>query len=143
MDMTITYSRKGEIHCIETGGQALPKIIIDNTGLLPEQRGGTAKQLLGCSAVFCYMSTLIGALDAREARISDVSAKVSLEIGSNSRGQGRVKKICIDASVSMPEDDASIFTRVEKIMKNGCLITSSLHDGIEMEYHLQAHFTKN
>ena len=74
MNMTISYSRQGDVHTIETGGAALPKIVIDNTGVPENQRGGTAKQLLGSAAVFCYMSALLGSLDARGVKYEDATA---------------------------------------------------------------------
>ena len=74
MNMTISYSRQGDVHTIETGGAALPKIVIDNTGVPENQRGGTAKQLLGSAAVFCYMSALLGSLDARGVKYENATA---------------------------------------------------------------------
>ena len=110
MHMTITYTRQGDVHTLETGGAALPRIVIDNSNIAEDQRGGTAKQLLGCSALFCYMSAFIGALNARDVNFSDVQASAELEVGAN------------------------------ELMRNGCLITGSLHDGIEMEYHIHARY---
>ena len=136
MNMTISYSRQGDVHTIETGGAALPKIVIDNTGVPENQRGGTAKQLLGSAAVFCYMSALLGSLDARGVKYENATATATLEVGPNDLGQGRVKKITIDAAVTLPGEDAPTFERVAKIMKQGCLITGSLHEGVEMAYNL-------
>lgn len=140
MHMTITYTRQGDVHTLETGGAALPRIVIDNSNIAEDQRGGTAKQLLGCSALFCYMSAFVGALNARDVNFSDVQASAELEVGANELGQGRVKKIVVNASVAIDEDDSPMFQRVEKLMRNGCLITGSLHDGIEMEYHIHARY---
>lgn len=140
MNMTISYSRQGDIHTIETGGAALPTIVVDNTNVPENQRGGTAKQLLGSAALFCYMSALLGSLDARGVKYESASATATLEVGPNDLGQGRVKKITIDATVTLSEEDASSFERVEKIMKQGCLITGSLHDGIQMAYNLHPEY---
>lgn len=140
MNMTISYTRQGDVHTIETGGAALPQIVIDNTNVPENQRGGTAKQLLGTAALFCYMSALLGSLDARGVKYEGASATATLEVGPNDLGQGRVKKITIDASVTLPEEDASTFERVEKIMKQGCLITGSLHEGITMVYTLHPEY---
>lgn len=140
MNMSVTYSRQGDVHTIETGGAALPQLVIDNTNVPENQRGGTAKQLLGCAAIFCYMSALLGSLDARGVKYSNATATATLEVGGNDLGQGRVKKITIDANVTISEEDASTFERVEKIMKQGCLITGSLHDGIQMAYNLHPEY---
>lgn len=140
MNMTVSYSRQGDVHTIETGGAALPQLVVDNTNVPENQRGGTAKQLLGSAAIFCYMSALLGSLDARGVKYSNASATATLEVGGNDLGQGRVKKITIDATVTLAEEDASTFERVEKIMKQGCLITGSLHDGIQMAYNLHPEY---
>jgi osmotically inducible protein OsmC len=135
--MNVSYSRKGDVHSIETGGQALGTLIIDNTPVAPDARGGTAKQLLAASALYCYCGALAGALDARGVRYSAIRADAVLETGNNDLGQGRVKKIGIEARVTLSEEDADTFERVERIMRSGCLVTGSLHDGIRMEYDLQ------
>lgn len=136
MDMTISYSRQGDVHTIETGGAALPRIVIDNSSLPEDQRGGTAKQLLGSAAVYCYMAALCGALDARGIAYENAKATVTLGVGPNDLGQGRVKKITIDASVTLSDQDSAAFDRVAKIMRQGCLVTGSLHEGIQMNYNL-------
>ncbi len=138
--MSVEYSRKGDVHSIDTGAGALGGITVDFTDVPAEQRGGVAKQLLGASALFCYCSALVGALEARGARFSDVHGKATLHVGGNDLGQGRVKKIDIEVQVSLPEEDEEIFTRCAKIMKQGCLVTGSLHDGIEMAYDLKAEY---
>ncbi|MGX8717540.1 MAG: OsmC family peroxiredoxin, partial [Desulfovibrio sp.] len=60
----------------------------------------------------------------------------TLDVGANEKGQSRVQKITIDANVGIDEEDLDLFERVARIMKNGCLVTGSLHDGIEMAYNL-------
>lgn len=138
--MIVSYSRKGDVHSIDTGGRALGTIVADNTSLPPDQRGGTAKQLLAAAALYCYCGSLADALDARGARYSGIHATATLELGLNDEGQSRVRKIRLNAKVALPEEDADIFDRVGKIMRQGCLVTGSLHDGIEMEYVLQAEY---
>jgi osmotically inducible protein OsmC len=112
-------------------------LVVDNTNILQDQRGGTAKQLLAASALYCYCVALVGALEARGVKYDDITAKAVLETGSNDVGQGRVRKIAIEARVVLSEDYADIFDRVERILRPGCLVTGSLHDGIQMEYDLQ------
>lgn len=142
MEITINYTRQGDVHTMKTGGGALPELVVDNSAVPQDERGGTAKQLLGCAAVFCYMSALIGVLDSRGIAYSNASATATLDVGGNAAGQGRVKKIAINAHVSVAAKDQPVFARVEKIMRQGCLITGSLHDGIEMEYNLLPDYTE-
>lgn len=136
-NVTINYSKKGDVHTLDTGPGVLGKMVVDYTGVAESERGGTAKQLLGAAATFCYASALTGSLDARGAEYTDVSISSELFMGPNENGQGRVKKIVITARVTMPEGQSDIYERVEKIMRPGCLVTGSLHEGVHMEYDLK------
>lgn len=138
MQMTVSYSRKGDVHTIHTGGAALGDMTIDNTGIPADQRGGTAKQLLGAAAVYCYASALTAAMEARGLHYGSLDLSATLEVGANDKAQSRVLKIIIQAVVGIDEEDQEIFDRVARVMKGGCLVTGSLHDGIDMEYHLSS-----
>jgi osmotically inducible protein OsmC len=137
-DFVISYTREGDVHSIDTGGQALGTLVIDNATIPAESRGGTAKQLLGASALYCYCAALAAALETRGATYKNIQARASLRTGSNERGQSRVTKISIEARVVLTGEDDMLFERVERVMRPGCLVTGSLHDGIQMEYNLQA-----
>jgi osmotically inducible protein OsmC len=136
MQLTIAYHRNGDVHTIETGGAALGNLVIDNTHIPADQRGGTAKQLLGAAALFCYAASLNAAMEARALKYQSLDLSATLDVDANEKGQSRVLKITINANVGIDEEDLDIFDRVARVMKNGCLVTGSLHDGIEMEYHL-------
>lgn len=138
MQMTLKYYRKGDVHTIETGGKALGNLIIDNTNIPEDQRGGTAKQLLGAAALFCYASSLTAAMEARALHCNSLLLSAILDVGSNDKGQSRVQKITIKADVGIDDEDFDLFQRVQRVMKNGCLVTGSLHEGINMEYQLNA-----
>lgn len=136
---SVTYSRTGDVHTIDTGKGTLGNIVVDNTGVAPEAQGGTAKQLLGSAALFCYCANLAGTMDARGIKYEKIEATGTLHMGFNEAGQGRVRKMTIDAKViGLVADSPDAFDRVQKIMKQGCLVTGSLHEGIEMEYLLSA-----
>lgn len=132
MQMTVSYSRKGDVHAIHTGGKALGDIIIDNTGVPVEERGGTAKQL------HCYASSLTAAMEARGLRYGSLDISATLDVGVNDKAQSRVLKMIVQAVVGIEEEDQDLFDRVARVMKGGCLVTGSLHDGIDMEYHLSS-----
>ena len=136
MHLTLSLHRKGNVSVIETGGQALKNIVIDNTDIPEEQRGGTAKQLLGAAALYCYAASLTAAMEARALRYTSLNLSATLDVGNNEKGQSRVLKITITADVGIDEDDIDLFERVARVMKGGCLVTGSLHDGIAMVYEL-------
>ena len=140
MQLSVSYQRNGDLHTIHTGGAALGDIVIDNSRVPAEQRGGTAKQLLGASALFCFCAALNSALESRGVRYEDLRATATLDVDTNAGGQSRVLRITIDASLSLDEDT---FERVRKIMSRGCLVTGSLHDGIEMAYNLTPNYRED
>ena len=121
MQLSVSYQRNGDLHTIHTGGAALGDIVIDNSRVPAEQRGGTAKQLLGASALFCFCAALNSALESRGVRYEDLRATATLDVDTNAGGQSRVLRITIDASLSLDEEDEDTFERVRKIMSRGCL----------------------
>lgn len=142
MAPNVKYTKIGDVHTFETSLPDFEKIVIDQTNVPVDQRSGVAKQMLSCAALSCYTAALAGALDAREANYKSITAEASMEMGSNEVGQGRVKKMHLNVTVEIDENSADIFNRCVKIMRNGCLVTGSLHDGIEMSYNLKADFVK-
>lgn len=142
MAQHVTYTRKGDVQTFETGLASLGTFSVDHTGLAPEERNGLAKQLLASSALACYGSMLAATLEAREVPYTAINGKASMELGPNKSGQGRVKKIVLEFSVDLPEAYADVFERCSKIMKNGCLVTGSLHEGSEVTHMLNANYSK-
>ncbi|MCQ2444555.1 MAG: OsmC family protein [Mailhella sp.] len=138
MQLSVKYHRDGDVHTIETGGAALGNIVIDNTNIPADQRGGTAKQLLASAAIFCYASALNAAMETRALKYQSLDVTAEMTVDANEKGQSRVQKIVITANVGIDEEDLDLFERVARVMKGGCLVTGSLHDGIEMEYKLNA-----
>ena len=138
MSKVVTYERHGDVHTFQLGNPVMDTFTVDYSSVPPEERTGLPKELLASSALACYGAMLGAALDARKVAYTKIQGKADIEVGPNSRGQGRVKKITLQFSVTLPEKDRTSFERCARIMENGCLITGSLHEGIEMEYHLDA-----
>ena len=57
-------------------------------------------------------------------------------VGTDDKGRGRVTGIDLDVTVFMDQEYEFIFDRVEKIMKQGCLITGSLEAAFPVKYNL-------
>ncbi len=136
----VKYTRVGDVQTFEIGVPGIEKIVIDQTGVPADKRGGVAKGLLGAAALACYEAALAGALEARGAKFENIEAEADLTLGANAVGQGRVKKIDLITKLRLDEEDSAIFDRCVKIMRPGCLVTGSLHEGIEMAYDLQADY---
>ena len=137
----VVYTRRGDVHTFRTGIADVETLVVDHTGVPVEERNGLAKSLLASSALACYGTMLAAVLDARKVVYTGMRGTATLELGPNASGQGRVKRIRLAFTVEMPNDaEKAVFERCVRIMQGGCLVTGSLHDGIEMDYALEARF---
>ncbi|WP_291329414.1 OsmC family protein [Desulfovibrio sp. UCD-KL4C] len=134
--LTVSYNREGEKQTIDTRSKVLGEIVINHEGIPEDERGGTAKQLLASSALYCFCGALGKALETRGAEYDRITGTATLETGIDEKKRARVVGITLDVTVHMDEDFGFIFDRVEKIMKKGCLVTASLHEAFPMTYNL-------
>ncbi len=139
-ELSVTYERAGSVQTIHTGSAVLGDLVVDNSGVPEEQRGGTAKQLLASAALYCFCGALAKALEARGAKYDKIVGKATLETGLDEKKRARVAKIALDVAVRMDEEFGFIFERVEKIMQQGCLVTASLEGGFPVTYKLTHEF---
>lgn len=133
----VSLTRQGGVADLDMESVALGKIHIDSEVLSPDERAGTAKKLLMASALYCYCAALDKALEARKADYRKITAGASLETGNDANGRAKVTGIRLDVTVHMDQEYEFIFERVEKIMKQGCLITASLEAAIPITYNLE------
>ncbi len=141
-DLTISYTREGEFQVIKTGSPALGDINIDYTGVPEEARGGTAKQLLASSALYCFCGAFAKALTTRGGNYDSITGTATISTGVDDKKRARVTGIVLDVTVTMPEEESFVFERVEKIMQQGCLVTASLHAAFPVTYTLHHAFTE-
>ena len=135
-ELSVTYTRTGEDHCIHTGSKVLGDININYTGVSEDERGGTAKQLLASSVLYCFCAAFGKALEARGAIYDKIEGSAALETGLDDKKRARVVKIALNVTVYMAEEFEFIFDRVEKIMQQGCLISASLESAFPVTYAL-------
>ncbi len=134
--INVSYDREGEKQTIHTGSSILGELDINYDGVPEEERGGTAKQLLASSALYCFCGALGKALETRGAKYERISGTATLETGLDEKKRARVIGIALDVTVVMDEEFEFIFDRVEKIMQQGCLVTASLHAAFPVTYKL-------
>ncbi len=139
-ELSISYEREGSVQTIHTGSPVLGDLVIDNSGVPEEQRGGTAKQLLASAAMYCFCGALAKALETRGAKYDKIVGKATLETGLDDKKRARVSQITLAVAVHMDEEYGFIFERVEKIMQQGCLVTASLEGGFPIIYKLTHEF---
>lgn len=136
----VKYTRKGNVHTIDFGIPSIDNIVIDYDKIPEEQRAGLAKSLLSAANLACYIATLGSALTARGANYTGIEGIAHIDLGHNTNMQARVTGINLDIKVEIDGDDDEIFERCQKIMRNGCLVTGSVHEGIHMTYNLNAEY---
>jgi uncharacterized OsmC-like protein len=137
-EIIVTYKREGDDrHCLCLGTSAVPDIRIDYTGIPRDARAGTAQRLLAASALYCFASTLGSALAARGATIKSLTGRAVSEKDKDEYYRTKVSNIRIEVEVDVNDGDLPTLEKCEKIMENGCLITYSLTQGIEVEHAIK------
>lgn len=139
-ELVVSYKREGDKHEINTHSVALGTLNIDYADVPADARGGTAKQLLASSALYCFCSALSGALEARGGKYNSITGTATLETGLDDKKRARVTGIKLEVTVDMPEEYDFIFDRCEKIMQQGCLVTASLEQAFPVTYKLHHEF---
>ena len=135
-ELSVSLTRQGSKVDLDMESGVLGVLTIDGSTASPDEKAGTAKKLLAASALYCYCAALDKALDTRNAKYEIIEGKATLQTGTDDMGRGRVTGIAIDVTVRMDEEYEFIFDRVEKIMRQGCLVTASLHQAFPVTYNL-------
>lgn len=138
MELSVEYRRDGDDRILlAMGSPAFPDIQIDYTGIPQDQRKGTATKLACAAALYCYASTLATALTARGATINSLTGRATVKRGPDARNRDKMNHISIEVQVDVPESDLPILEKCTQIMKNGCMVTYSFEQGIEVEYAIR------
>ena len=94
-------------------------------------RGPLGGELLLLSLGGCFMSTLLAAIRAREAQVSNVRIEV---IGTVEESPDRYTAITM--AVHADYDDADLARKLITIAENGCLVTNTLKQGLAVTCEL-------
>ncbi len=137
-EVAVEYRREGDDrHILALGSKAIPEIKIDYTGIPKDERAGTAQRLLAASALYCFASTLGSALAARGATIKSLTGRAVSEKDKDEYYRTKLSNIRIEVEVDVNDGDLPTLEKCEKIMENGCLITYSLNQGVEVEHAIK------
>ena len=66
-----------------------------------------------------------------------ISAKATVNAGTDDKGRGRILGIVLDVTVHADEEYEDLFDRVAKVMRKGCLISASLEPAFPVTYNLE------
>ena len=140
-ELSVSIARRGAKVDLDMESAVFGVISIDGEqipadGEVIEGAASVAKKLLASSALYCYCAALDKALETRSAKYRRIEGKATVRTGTDDKGRGRVTGIDLDVTVFMDQEYEFIFDRVEKIMKQGCLITGSLEAAFPVKYNL-------
>lgn len=131
----VEYARQGnDIHSLNIGISSLENITIDYTGLPQKERTGTAVRLLCASVIYCYASTLAAALNARGALIKSLVGRAIATKSRDVFAKTKVNQITVELDVEIDDAYLPILEKCKTIMENGCLISYSVNQGIEVQH---------
>jgi putative redox protein len=102
----------------------------------PEAKGGADRGPLGGELLLlslggCFMSTLLAAIRARDAHVSNVRIEV---VGTVEETPDRYTAIAM--AVHADYDDADLVRKLITVAENGCLVTSTLKQGLSVTTRL-------
>lgn len=110
------------------------KVLIDR----PEAKGGEDRgamggELLLASLGGCFMSTLLAAIKAREADVSDVH----LDISGNLEGSP-ARFSAIEMTVTAAYGDEEVMRKLITIAERSCIVSNTLKDAVDLSVNLRA-----
>jgi uncharacterized OsmC-like protein len=128
---TITLEqRDGYEFNINFGGRVPPMLMTE-----PEPLGrGTspnANMLMAASIGHCMCASLLFCLQKARVGVSSIKAKVTTNLGRNTRGRLRITRVKV--TIYPEVDDAEKARRCVEIFEDFCIISGSIADGIESE----------
>jgi len=123
-----------EVHLRQVGPSTSESRMRRHTALVdrPIEKGGADEGPMGgdyfLTAVGgCFMSTLLAAIRAREAAVSNVRTKVT-----GTLAQGPTRFTAIELEVSADHSDDELFAHLVDIAQEGCIMVQTLKRGVDL-----------
>jgi len=98
-----------------------------------EDRGAMGGELLLASLGGCFMSTLLAAIKAREADVSDVHLDIS-----GSLEESPAKFSAIEMTVMATYEDEEVMRKLITIAERSCIVANTLKDAVDLSVNLRA-----
>ncbi len=110
------------------------KVLIDR----PEAKGGEDKgamggELLLASLGGCFMSTLLAAIKAREANVSDVHIDIN---GTLEESPERFS--AIEMTVMATYEDEELVRKLVTIAERSCIVSNTLKEAVDLSVNVRA-----
>lgn len=124
-------------HLLAMDSEFLPDIRIDYGDAPVESRGGTSVKLLGGACLYCFAASFASALKARGVEIKSLTGEILLEKEKDEVFRTKVSEMTLTINVDIDDKDEATFEKCRKIMlQQGCLLTYTLEEAIEIEYDI-------
>jgi putative redox protein len=98
-----------------------------------EDRGAMGGELLLASLGGCFMSTLLAAIRAREANVSDVHIDIS---GTLEESPARFS--AIEMTVAAAYEDEELIRKLVTIAERSCIVANTLKDAVDLSVNVRA-----
>ena len=110
------------------------KVLVDR----PEAKGGADEGPMGgeyflAAVGGCFMSTMLAAIKAREAAVSDVQILVTGTLADN---PSRFTSVSLEVTGDCADSD--LFAHLVGIAKNGCIMVNTLKGGVDFNVSVGA-----
>lgn len=100
----------------------------------------SARNLLAAAALFCTSGSMLYELGVRKsgARYRKLKARVVSKYGRNEKDRAIIESMKVEVEVDVPEEHRSEHVEVlEEHDENGCFITRSLNNGINIDIEIK------
>ena len=109
---------------------AIDDFVVALSKVPEDKRFGVARKLLTASVSYCMTGYIRSFLKTKGVDVSDIHASSQIHMDKDDSGSSVVKEIDLHITVDIPEKDEYVLERCRTIMKNGCLVSKSLENGI-------------
>jgi uncharacterized OsmC-like protein len=132
----ITQLENGDLE-IDFNNEDMTKITIHD----PPNSKFSARNLLSAAIAFCTAGSMRYELRARKPGAEYKSLKARVEIstyGRNEKERAVIESMKVDVEADVLEEHRAVFQEVvEEHIENGCFITRSLNNGINVELEIK------
>jgi putative redox protein len=110
------------------------KVLVDR----PEAKGGDDEGPMGgeyflTAVAGCFMSTMLAAIRAREADVSNIETLVT---GTLAEGPARFTSVSLEVTGNCADSD--LFERLVRIAENGCAMVNTLASGVDFSVSVRS-----
>lgn len=125
---------------IKFNSKSMEDIIIKRSGILKNQKGAEARQLMAASLGECMCSTLIFLLEWVRIDLETFNATIHVHTGKDEDNRRCVTGInlIINLQTQLDQENVKKIKRVKKLFEKGCLISRSLSRGINITYSINS-----